>query len=48
MRKTRHSRWTFFFPRSGRNPLGGPLLLRHDFFATNQRVDLGVRAAVVD
>lgn len=34
--------------RSGRNPVGAPILLATNFLPTNQRVDVGVRAPFVD
>ncbi|MGY4198879.1 hypothetical protein [Bradyrhizobium sp. USDA 4520] len=34
--------------RSGRNPVGAPLVLATNFLPTNQRVDIGVRAPFVD
>ncbi|MGY4501122.1 hypothetical protein ACVWYH_005053 [Bradyrhizobium sp. GM24.11] len=34
--------------RSGRNPVGAPIELTTNFFPTNQRVDVGVRAPFVD
>ncbi|WP_456821992.1 hypothetical protein [Bradyrhizobium sp. USDA 4502] len=34
--------------RSGRNPVGAPIVLATNFLPTNQRVDVGVRAPFVD
>jgi hypothetical protein len=34
--------------RSGRNPVGAPIVLATNFIPTNQRVDVGVRAPFVD
>jgi outer membrane murein-binding lipoprotein Lpp len=34
--------------RSGRNPVGAPIVLATNFLPTNQRVDIGVRAPFVD
>jgi hypothetical protein len=34
--------------RSGRNPVGGSIVLATNFLPTNQRVDIGVRAPFVD
>jgi hypothetical protein len=34
--------------RSGRNPVGGPIVLATNFLPTNQRVDIGVRAPFID